>query len=679
MAVLRLGGKKRFMRRTAWLALVILATISSLFASAAPVGAQTGASWGQVGSDIDGARPDDEFGGAVAVSADGYTIAVGAMRNDDSGNGSGNVRIFKFNGTTWRLVGLDIEGESAGDLSGGAVSLSADGNTVAIGAIFNDGNGNNSGHVRVYELNGNTWTQLGRDINGENADDLSGGSVALSDDGRTVAIGATGNDGSGSNAGHVRIYALNRNGTRWNQIGQDIDGQTVGDQSGTSVALSDDGNTVAIGAIFNDDNGSSSGHVRVFEINGNSWVQTGQDIDGESAGDFSGGSVSLSGDGNRVAIGAIFNDGSGADAGHVRVFEINGNSWVQTGQDIDGESAGDFSGGSVSLSGDGNRVAIGAIFNDGSGADAGHVRVFELTGNSWVQTGQELDGESAGDLSGTSVALSGDGNTLVIGAPDNDGSGADAGHARIYRFSTEICNGRLVTVDIGAGELPTPGNDVILGTTGNDVINASGGDDVVCALGGNDTVNGDNGADVIFGDNGDDNLNGGAGNDVITGGSGNDVLRGQNGNDTLNGVAGDDNLIGAAGVDTLNGGDGEDLLQGGIGNDFLNGNGDDDDLRGGNGVDTLTGGSGDDTLSGQTGADTLLGGDGNDLLIGGNSDDTLAGNLGDDVLRGGAGNDNLNGGDGNDGLSGNAGTDTCNGGPGADISNSSCETQIAIP
>ena len=251
MAVLRLGGKKRFMRRTAWLALVILATISSLFASAAPVGAQTGASWGQVGSDIDGARPDDEFGGAVAVSADGYTIAVGAMRNDDSGNGSGNVRIFKFNGTTWRLVGLDIEGESAGDLSGGAVSLSADGNTVAIGAIFNDGNGNNSGHVRVYELNGNTWTQLGRDINGENADDLSGGSVALSDDGRTVAIGATGNDGSGSNAGHVRIYALNRNGTRWNQIGQDIDGQTVGDQSGTSVALSDDGNTVAIGAIFN--------------------------------------------------------------------------------------------------------------------------------------------------------------------------------------------------------------------------------------------------------------------------------------------------------------------------------------------------------------------------------------------------------------------------------------------
>ena len=623
MAVLRLGGKKRFMRRTAWLALVILATISSLFASAAPVGAQTGASWGQVGSDIDGARPDDEFGGAVAVSADGYTIAVGAMRNDDSGNGSGNVRIFKFNGTTWRLVGLDIEGESAGDLSGGAVSLSADGNTVAIGAIFNDGNGNNSGHVRVYELNGNTWTQLGRDINGENADDLSGGSVALSDDGRTVAIGATGNDGSGSNAGHVRIYALNRNGTRWNQIGQDIDGQTVGDQSGTSVALSDDGNTVAIGAIFNDDNGSSSGHVRVFEI--------------------------------------------------------NGNSWVQTGQDIDGETAGDFSGGSVSLSGDGNRVAIGAIFNDGSGADAGHVRVFELTGNSWVQTGQELDGESAGDLSGTSVALSGDGNTLVIGAPDNDGSGADAGHARIYRFSTEICNGRLVTVDIGAGELPTPGNDVILGTTGNDVINASGGDDVVCALGGNDTVNGDNGADVIFGDNGDDNLNGGAGNDVITGGSGNDVLRGQNGNDTLNGVAGDDNLIGAAGVDTLNGGDGEDLLQGGIGNDFLNGNGDDDDLRGGNGVDTLTGGSGDDTLSGQTGADTLLGGDGNDLLIGGNSDDTLAGNLGDDVLRGGAGNDNLNGGDGNDGLSGNAGTDTCNGGPGADISNSSCETQIAIP
>ena len=106
-------------------------------------------------------------------------------------------------------LGEDIDGEAADDHSGyHSVSLSADGNIVAIGGRKNDGNGADSGHVRVYELQSNVWTQLGADIDGEAAGDMSGHSVSLSANGKIVAIGAPYNDGNGSNSGHVRVYSL---------------------------------------------------------------------------------------------------------------------------------------------------------------------------------------------------------------------------------------------------------------------------------------------------------------------------------------------------------------------------------------------------------------------------------------------------------------------------------------
>jgi hypothetical protein len=79
-----------------------------------------------------------------------------------------------------------------------------------------------------------------------------------------------------------------------------------------------------------------------------------------------------------VAIGAINNDGTGLNAGHVRIYTWGASSWVQAGADIDGEAAGDRSGRSVSLSADGKAVAIGAATNHGSAANSGHVRVYSL-------------------------------------------------------------------------------------------------------------------------------------------------------------------------------------------------------------------------------------------------------------------------------------------------------------
>jgi hypothetical protein len=132
---------------------------------------------------------------------------------------------------------------------------------------------------------------------------------------------------------------------------------------------------------------------------------------------YSGISVSLSADGSRVAIGAPSgNDGNGTLSGHVRIYEYSGGSWIQLGSDIDGEAADDKSGASVSLSADGTKVAIGAGRNDGNGSNSGHVRIYEYSGGSWTQLGADIDGEAAQDQSGWSVSLSADGSTVAIGA-----------------------------------------------------------------------------------------------------------------------------------------------------------------------------------------------------------------------------------------------------------------------
>ena len=256
----------------------------------------------------------------------------------------------------WTQLGKEIVGQEEEDYSGWSVSLSSDGTVVAIGALYNDGNGENSGHVRVYRYTGDGWTQLGGDIVGENGRDLSGSSVSLSSDSdRTVvAIGANSNDGdrndSDYDSGHVRVYEYDENKINnvtnqdspdfgpkgWRRMGGDIDGEYEGDFSGSSVSLSSDGTVVAIGANSNDDNGNNSGHVRVYMYDKNKtdrvtnqvspdfgpkgWRRIGGDIDGKMRGDFSGISVSLSSNGAIVAIGA---NGNSNDTGLVRIFKNN--------------------------------------------------------------------------------------------------------------------------------------------------------------------------------------------------------------------------------------------------------------------------------------------------------------------------------------------------------------------
>ena len=307
--------------------------------------------------------------------------------------------IIGFTQNSWQQLGQDINGEAAGDFSGHYSDMNATGDVIAIGAYSNDGNGTDAGHVRVFEWNGSSWNQKGLDIDGEAAGDSSGCAVSLNASGDRVAIGAYLNDGNGIHAGHVRIYEWD--GTNWIQLGQDIDGEAAYDRSGCAVSMNSVGDRVAVGAYYNSSGSKiAAGHVRVYQWNGSSWVQQGQDIDGEATSDQSGVSVSMNASGDRVAIGARRNDGGGicCDAGHVRIYQFNGTIWIQMGQDLDGDNWYDYFGYAVSMNASGDKLVVGAYGSNANGYNSGLARIFEWNGTLWVQKGHDIMGEISNDL-----------------------------------------------------------------------------------------------------------------------------------------------------------------------------------------------------------------------------------------------------------------------------------------
>jgi hypothetical protein len=222
-----------------------------------------GSDWVQRGESIVGSA--FSYFGSVVTMPDPNVIAV-AKQGATAAN-VGAVTVYEWNNSSWQVKGVAIEGELAGDYSGNSIDM-PDANTIAISAIENDGSFPQAGHVRIFQWDGSAWVQKGSDIDGEAQGDESGNSVSMPN-ANTIAIGAILNDGNGMQSGHTRIFTWD--GTDWVQLGIDIDGEEEMDQSGHSVSMPD-ANTVAIGAIRNDAiNGADflneAGHVRVFIIN----------------------------------------------------------------------------------------------------------------------------------------------------------------------------------------------------------------------------------------------------------------------------------------------------------------------------------------------------------------------------------------------------------------------------
>jgi hypothetical protein len=413
------------------------------------------------------------FGSHVSISDNGNIIAVSARAKDSNGLNAGQVRVYTNTNSNWVQIGNDINGEAANDLFGESLSLSGDGTILAASSKNNDDNGSNSGHVRIYKLIEGLWVQIGDTIKGKSTGDASGDSISLSSDGNTIAIGASRNDDNGLNSGHVRVYR-NVNDS-WIQIGNDINGDANGDAFGESISLSNDGLILAVGALKNDDNGLNSGHVSVYKNINDSWVQIGNNIVGESEYDEFGESISVSSDGSIIAIGTSKNS---ENSGRVRIYKNINDSWTQIGGNINGEAILDFSGRSISLSSDGSIVAIGAPQNDNSNLNSGHVRIYRNVNDSWIQIGNDIDGEAKYDAFGESVSISGDGSILVIGAPRNSETGGGSGHARIYENVNDswVQIGNDIDGEFGVSadnfgesiDISSDGSVIAVGVPGND-------------------------------------------------------------------------------------------------------------------------------------------------------------------------------------------------------------------
>lgn len=410
-----LAGKRRFFGSASVVCGAVLMLSSGVFANGTV---------NQIGNDILGVAPSNDFGYSVAMSSDGSRIAIGSP----FGSSNGVVRIYEFDGNAWEKLGADIVGESSNDQSGWSVSMSSDGTRVAIGARFN----NFGGHVRVYELDNGTWQQVGGDIDSEAQGDTSGWSVGLSADGSRVAIGAPNNYADTQNSqdkrGHVRVFQLT-NGA-WQQMGSDIDGAASREQSGWTVAISSDGSHVIIGAPY-----STKGNARVYKWNSNSWEKVGQDLTGDADGDLFGWTVAISANGKRAIVGAPYNDDAASNSGHARVFEwddsANPPAWQQVGSALTGNPTYHEFGHAVAISSDGTVIAIGGPYDQSPSAPQykGIVRLYQLQNDTWTQVGVDLAGNARNDWLGFSLAMSQNGKRIISGAP---GSTSRTGFARVF-------------------------------------------------------------------------------------------------------------------------------------------------------------------------------------------------------------------------------------------------------
>lgn len=448
----------------------------------------------------------DKFGGAVSLSADGNTMAVGADsegsaavgingdQNDDSLSIAGAVYVFVRSDGLWQQQAyLKASNTRSDGFFGGAISLSADGNTLAVGAIGddsaatgingdqNDVSSNFAGAVYVFVRNREQWQQqtylkASNTAGGEpfSLGDSFGQAVSLSADGNTLAVGAdnedsaaTGingdqNDNTATNSGAVYVFV--RSGGLWQQQAYVKASNTgVGDRFGYEVSLSSDGNAMAVGAPFedsgasginedqNDTSAPASGAVYIFGRVDELWQQQAYvKASNSEIGDQFGDVISLSGNGSKLAVGAPFEDGAVTseingvetnvqveNSGAVYVFVGTGDLWQQQAYlkaANTGSGFGDLTfGEAVSLSADGNTLAIGATGDDSaatgingnpfdsSAASSGAISVFVDSAGSWQENAYiKASNAEQGDNFGHAVSLSSDGNTLAVGARGED-------------------------------------------------------------------------------------------------------------------------------------------------------------------------------------------------------------------------------------------------------------------
>ncbi len=456
---------------------------------------------------------DDQFGGgsviyglSASISADGDTLAVTSIFEDSAAVGvngdeadnsaldAGAVYVFSRSDSSWvQDAYIKASNTESSDQFGYSVTLSGDGNTLAVGANLEashatgidgdqlDNSSLGAGAVYVFKRDNGSWSQQAY-VKASNAEagDVFGYQVALSFDGNTLAVTAQGEDSAAAGidfdetnndaGGAGAAYIFSRSGDSWvQQAYLKAMYPEENDLFGTSVAISQDGNTVAIGALDedggqvgvngdqSDNSGRGSGVAYVFSRDGDSWSQQAY-IKGlnTARADAFGAAVALSANGSTLAVGAPDENntttGVNAEIGHrvgneQRTDYSNGSAYVFSRQDgtwtqqayIKPSHLGQFDqfGTRVALSGDGDLLAVGVPLEDSAavglngdrgddedgGSEFGAIYLYARSEGMWSEHSY-LKAPNAGvyDEFGSVVALDGDGTTMIVGARFEDSS-----------------------------------------------------------------------------------------------------------------------------------------------------------------------------------------------------------------------------------------------------------------
>lgn len=436
----------------------------------------------------------DGFGGGLTITPDGTRMVATALGADANGSDSGVAKIYDWNDSTssWVQNGANITGLGSGDKLGqggwpidagwDTAAISTDGNTVAIGAYR--GGSSDPGYVLVYRLIGGTWTRLEGTNNNLTPSVQLGGfgaAVSLSADGNRIIVGAprtprfqTQSDINNNVAGwDGDVFVFDWDGSQWSQVGTTFESTSDGEHLGTSVDISADGNTIAMGAPGRsafDQNSSTLGFVNVFDWDGSTWNQ--RNLDGS-------------------------NNGTDGGAGTVNAGQYK--SIISAEQDSE-------FGSKVRLSSDGTILAVGSprrfIQNpspDGNGGTRqgftnglGSIRVFSYNAgsDSYSTLGDEITTPEAVGWSSTSAAsaygmdsakamigteMSSTGDLVAISFPFHTSGGY------VYAFKYDAGNWTLFDHKISRTDFPEIIQDKNRAELGKSIALADGGTRLLAA------------------------------------------------------------------------------------------------------------------------------------------------------------------------------------------------------
>ncbi len=390
--------------------------------------------WDRIGNIISGSTVGDACGFATDISNDGRSVLVGCPLGGDAGS----VHLYRLlsdeGGTLtdqWQRLNVTIAGENAGDSSGMSVSFASNSNSVfAVGEPAFD---SSRGRVRVFKIGGTddnpTLDPIGDPIKGNNQLDRFGIALDLSSDGTKIAVGASqqrpqanGAPGNYVGNGYVSIYELVAN--TWQRSGNDFVGSRFGERYGISVSLSGDGSKLGVGAIGDNlQNDTYAGRAELFNVTNRNILVN---VTGDQQRERYGRSVAVSDDGTVFAVGATRYNCDNvnpviASCGRVQIF--NSDNGSRKGDDIEGAATDDRCGRSMDLSGDGNTIAFGCVKK---------AVVSSLNGNVWTEDKSVVEDRGTETFLGASVAISSDRQALIVGAPGRIDSNDVIGSALVF-------------------------------------------------------------------------------------------------------------------------------------------------------------------------------------------------------------------------------------------------------